>query len=56
VLLDLPTGAAIVCTFGAVLVAMFFIHLFFFHGGRATALAGATSAENPKQGVLQGER
>src|SRR5213075_521823 len=27
VLLDLPTGAAIVCTFGAVLVAMFFIHL-----------------------------
>ena len=28
VLLDLPTGATIVCTFGAVLVAMFFIHLF----------------------------
>lgn len=27
VLLDLPTGATIVCTFGAVLVAMFFIHL-----------------------------
>src|SRR5438093_6351049 len=27
VLPDLPTGAAIVCTFGAVLVAMFFIHL-----------------------------
>ena len=28
VLLDLPTGATIVCTFGAVLVVMFFIHLF----------------------------
>jgi zinc/manganese transport system permease protein len=27
VLLDLPTGATIVCTFGAVLVVMFFIHL-----------------------------
>ena len=30
VLLDLPTGATIVCTFGAVLVVMFFIHLIFF--------------------------
>src|SRR5205823_6390610 len=29
VLLDLPTGATIVCTFGAVLVVMFFIHLIF---------------------------
>jgi zinc/manganese transport system permease protein len=37
VLLDLPTGAAIVCTFGAVLVVMFFIHLLFF-----TWRAGAT--------------
>jgi hypothetical protein len=25
--MDLPTGAAIVCTFGAVLVVMFFIHI-----------------------------
>src|SRR2546430_4748155 len=32
VLLDLPTGATIVCTFGAVLVSMFLIHLIFFHG------------------------
>jgi zinc/manganese transport system permease protein len=32
VLLDLPTGAAIVCTFGAVLVIMFFIHLAVNHG------------------------
>lgn len=54
VLLDLPTGATIVCTFGAVLVAMFFVHLLFFHGGRARALAGAASVENPKEHVLQG--
>ena len=54
VLMDLPTGAAIVCTFGAVLVVMFFIHLLFFHGGRAQALAGAASVENPKESVLQG--
>ncbi len=56
VLLDLPTGAAIVCTFGAVLVVMFFIQLLFFHGRQARTLAGATSVENPKEQVLQGER
>ncbi len=54
VLLDLPTGATIVCTFGAVLVAMFFVHLLFFHGIRARALAGAASVDNPKEHVLQG--
>jgi zinc/manganese transport system permease protein len=54
VLLDLPTGATIVCTFGAVLVLMFFIHLLFFHRSRARSLAGATSVENPKERVLQG--
>jgi zinc/manganese transport system permease protein len=52
VLLDLPTGATIVCTFGVVLVAMFFIHLFFFHGARAGALAGASSAESDKESIL----
>src|SRR5216110_2362870 len=55
VLLDLPTGATIVCTFGAVLVAMFFVHLFFFHGKQARALAGAGSVENPKESILQEE-
>jgi len=45
---DLPTGATIVCTFGAALVSMFLIHLIFFHGGQAHALAGASSVENPK--------
>jgi len=54
VLLDLPTGATIVCTFGAVLVVMFFIHLLFFHGRLARVLAGATSVENPKEQMLQG--
>jgi zinc/manganese transport system permease protein len=54
VLLDLPTGATIVCTFGAVLIAMFLIHLLFFHGREARALAGAgaASVENPRERVL----
>ncbi len=53
VLLDLPTGATIVCTFGVVLILMFFIHVIFFHGGRARALEGASSAEKPRDTVLQ---
>jgi zinc/manganese transport system permease protein len=53
VLLDLPTGATIVCTFGGVLILMFFIHLIFFHGGRARALAGASSVEKAGESVLQ---
>ena len=52
VLLDLPTGATIVCTFGAVLVCMFLIHFVFFHGKSAHALAGAASVEAPKEKVL----
>ena len=54
VLLDLPTGATIVCTFGAVLVVMFFTHLIFFHGKQARVLEGAVSAESPKERTLQG--
>jgi zinc/manganese transport system permease protein len=54
VLADLPTGATIVCTFGGVLILMFFIHLIFFHGGRARALEGASSAEKKTDSVLQG--
>ena len=53
VLLDLPTGATIVCTFGGVLILMFFIHLIFFHGGRARVLAGASSVEKPREKMLQ---
>jgi zinc/manganese transport system permease protein len=52
VLLDLPTGATIVCTFGAVLVCMFLIHLIFFHGHKAHPLEGAAAVENPKDRVL----
>jgi zinc/manganese transport system permease protein len=55
VLLDLPTGATIVCTFGTVLVAMFLIHLLFFHGRDARALAGAASVAHPKERVLRGD-
>ncbi|MBZ5654779.1 MAG: metal ABC transporter permease [Acidobacteriia bacterium] len=53
VLLDLPTGATIVCTFGGVLILMFFIHLIFFHGRRARVLEGASSVEKPSERVLQ---
>jgi zinc/manganese transport system permease protein len=53
VLLDLPTGATIVCTFGGVLIVMFFVHLIFFHGGRARVLEGAASVESPKERVLE---
>jgi zinc/manganese transport system permease protein len=45
VLLDLPTGATIVCTFGAVLILMFFVHLFVYHGQSAKPLEGARSAD-----------
>jgi zinc/manganese transport system permease protein len=44
VLLDTPTGATIVVTFGGVLVLMFFLHLLVHHG-RATELAGAHAAQ-----------
>ncbi len=53
VLLDLPTGATIVCTFGGVLIVMFFVHLIFFHGGRARVLEGAGAVESPKERVLE---
>src|SRR5436305_11729680 len=52
VLLDLPMGAAIVCTFGAVLIVMFLIHLIFFHGDRPHQLQRAAVAENPKERIL----
>jgi len=35
VILDLPTGATIVCTFGGVLVLMFLFHLILYHGRMA---------------------
>jgi zinc/manganese transport system permease protein len=56
VLLDLPTGATIVCTFGGVLILMFLVHLLFFHGGHARALEGASSVEKPRERVLETRR
>src|SRR6266446_3399580 len=54
VLLDLPTGATIVCTFGGVLVVMFLVHLIFFPGHQAQPLEGASSVANPKPAMVQG--
>jgi zinc/manganese transport system permease protein len=44
VLLDTPTGATIVVTFGGILVLMFFVHLLLHHGRAARQLEGAASA------------
>src|SRR5437588_883201 len=56
VLMDLPTGAAIVCTFGAVLVVMFFIHLFFFHGHKSPIPEGGSSVSESKASLVPGPR
>jgi zinc/manganese transport system permease protein len=53
VLWDLPTGATIVCTFGGVLVAMFLIHILFFHGRVAPLLEGAAVAGKSEERILQ---
>jgi len=52
VLLDLPTGATIVCTFGGVLIFMFLVHMLFFHGRKAHELQGAASVHDPKESVV----
>src|SRR5438132_9500790 len=54
--LDLPTGAAIVCTFGAVLIVMFFIHLFFFHGHKSRIPEGGSSVPDSKGSLVPGPR
>ena len=53
VLGDLPTGATIVCTFGGVLVLMFFVHRLFFNGHKAQTQEGAAALPNPKEAVPQ---
>ena len=46
VVIDTPTGATIVVTFGAVLILMFLLHLIIHHGrNNSTALAGASAAK-----------
>jgi zinc/manganese transport system permease protein len=52
VLLDLPTGATIVCTFGGVLIVMFLIHLIFFHGDKARALEGPVPSDVSNERVV----
>lgn len=44
VLLDTPTGATIVVTFGGILVLMFFVHVLLHHGREVRQLEGAASA------------
>ena len=44
VVLDTPTGATIVVTFGAVLLVMFFAHLLLHHSREARQLEGSVSA------------
>ena len=44
VLIDTPTGATIVVTFGAILVLMFFVHLIVHHGRSTHELKGAAAA------------
>ena len=58
VLLDTPTGATIVVTFGAVLLLMFVLHLVVHHRRDARALRGAVSAhgELPPEGVVETRR
>jgi zinc/manganese transport system permease protein len=48
-LLDLPTGATIVCTFGAVLIVLFCIHLIYFRGRKAPLLKGVASIAHPQE-------
>src|SRR5437879_6344709 len=55
VVLDLPTGATIVCTFGGVLVLMFLVHLIVRRRAAARALEGARPASaNNRDAALGG--
>ena len=53
VLLDTPTGATIVCTFGAVLIVMFFVYLFFSRRRQSPALRKAPLVDEAKERVFQ---
>src|SRR5260370_14762899 len=46
--LDLPTGPTIECTFGGILLLMFFLHLIVHHGRDARELAGAQAARRQR--------
>ncbi len=51
VVLDLPTGATIVCTFGGALVIMFILHLIIYHRAAAPDLQGTQTLA----GTVEGE-
>jgi zinc/manganese transport system permease protein len=53
VLFDLPTGPTIACTFGAVLITMFFVHLTFFRGHEARLLRKPMAVDRPQERVHQ---
>jgi zinc/manganese transport system permease protein len=52
VALDLPTGATIVCTFGAVLIIMFFVHLIL-HRRNAQSVQEVVSVGRQRERVLE---
>jgi zinc/manganese transport system permease protein len=56
VVLDSPTGATIVVTFGGILVLMFFLHLIVHHGRSARDLEGAASALRELEAVPSSTR
>ena len=56
VVLDTPTGATIVVTFGGILVLMFFVHLIVHHGRSARDLEGAASAHRELEAVPSSTR
>src|SRR5258706_614561 len=56
VVLDTPTGATIVVTFGGILVLMFFVHLIVHHGRSAHELKGAASAHRELETVPSSTR
>src|SRR5881394_1251429 len=56
VLLDTPTGATIVCTFGAVLILMFFAYLLFAQSKKSRTSGRQSSVDESKDRVLDSHR
>ena len=56
VLLDTPTGATIVCTFGAILILMFFAYLLFVQRKKSRAPGRQSSADESNDRVLDSHR
>ncbi|PYU01664.1 MAG: metal ABC transporter permease [Acidobacteria bacterium] len=56
VLLDTPTGATIVVTFGSILVLMFFLHLIVHYGRKAPEREGAASGRKELETASSSQR